>query len=65
MSHDLEIRPESATRIESRGLLTWVYLIGPMTSVSLVHIREEAHEIRSLEASEAQELSVSNKERPI
>jgi hypothetical protein len=45
--------------------VTWVYLIGHVTLVSLVHIQEEAHETRRLEAFEAQKLSMSNKETHI
>jgi hypothetical protein len=40
----LEIRPESMIQIESRGLLTWVCLPGPMTLVPLGYIRIKAHD---------------------
>jgi hypothetical protein len=43
-SRRLEIRPKYAIRIESRGLLTWVRLPGPMALVPLVYIRVKDHE---------------------
>jgi hypothetical protein len=43
-SRRLEIRSEFAIRIESRGILTWVRLLGPMALAPLVYIRFKAYE---------------------
>jgi hypothetical protein len=41
-----------------------VYLIRLTACVTLVRIQEEAHQVRSVEASEARKRSMSGKERP-
>jgi hypothetical protein len=59
----------AAPESDERRRLTWVCPIGCTPLISLVKIQEEAHEthheIENLEAPEAQEPSVENKERPI